>query len=431
MTSGSRMLWRRLLWATAALLTTAFAVSHPAAQNGPAAQNRPAAPPAPGRPAASAPTPQVLSAGNQRYRVVPIASELFHPWSLAFLPDGGLLVAERNGQLRLIRNGALVPAPVWKAMLEKPSNDSLHSVAVHPQFAQNHLVYLSYPKQGPRGTTMAVARGRLENDVLVDVKEIFVAEAWDNGGNLAGRMIFGPDNTIYLTVGDQDRICCNAQQRRADGSDDNSLRMRAQQLDTHIGKTLRLTDEGGVPKDNPFVNTPGAKPEIFTYGHRNGYGLAFNPETRELWQAEIGPLGGDEVNILIAGHNYGWPLVSMGRNYTGTLVSDQPWARPGMDNPRIFWVPSISPSSIAFYTGDKFPAWKGSLFIGGLTNRQLVRMSFNQPSQAEKREPLMVPLNLRPRDVVQGPDGNLYVATEQAVGGQDSTDTVFRIEPAT
>ena len=427
---------RSIAWVAAALvaLTT---VANQAAQNrgaAPAAQNRPTAPAAPGRPAASAPAPapgpQVLTAGNQRYRVVPIATELFHPWSLAFLPDGGLLIAEKNGQLRLMRNGVLLPTPVWKAVTEKPTTDGLHSVAVHPQFAQNHLVYLSYPKQGPRGTTMAVARGRLENDALVDVKDIFVAEAWDNGGNLAGRMIFGPDNTIYLTVGDQDRICCNAQQRRPDGSDDNSLRMRAQQLDTHIGKTLRLTDEGGVPKDNPFVNTPGAKPEIFTYGHRNGYGLAFNPETRELWQAEIGPLGGDEVNILIAGHNYGWPLVSMGRNYTGTLVSDQPWARPGMDNPRIFWVPSISPSSIAFYTGDKFPAWKGSLFIGGLTNRQLVRMSFNQPSQAEKREGLLTQLNIRVRDVVQGPDGNIYVATEQSSGGQQADGTVLRIEPA-
>ncbi len=151
-----------------------------------------------------------------------------------------------------------------------------------------------------------------------------------------------------MTVGDRDRICCN-------GTDDNSLRMKAQKLDNHVGKTLRLRDDGTVPPDNPFVGRADAKPEIFTYGHRNGYGLAVHPETGELWQAEIGPMGGDEVNILVRGHNYGWPLVSMGRNYTGTLVSEEPWARPGMDNPRIFWVPSISPSSIIFYTGDKFP----------------------------------------------------------------------------
>jgi glucose/arabinose dehydrogenase len=402
-----------IVWVTLAMLTVSAVPNR-------AAQNRPS----------TAPAPQVFNTQVQRIRVVTIATALFHPWSLAFLPDGGLLVAERNGQLRLIRDGVLQPTPVWKAMPEKSPNDSLHSVAVHPQFAQNHLVYLSYPKQGPGGTTMAVARGRLENGTLVDVKDIFVADAWDSGGNLAGRMIFGPDNTLYLTVGDQDRICCNAQQRRPDGADDNSLRLRAQNLDTHIGKTLRLTDTGGVPKDNPFVNTAGAKPEIFTYGHRNGYGLAFHPETHELWQAEIGPLGGDEVNILVAGHNYGWPLVSMGRNYTGTLVSDQPWFRPGMDNPRIFWVPSISPSSITFYTGDKFPMWKGSLFIGALTTKQLIRMSFNQPSQAEKRESLLTQLNIRPRDVVQGPDGNLYVATETNVNSQEADGTVLRIEPA-
>jgi glucose/arabinose dehydrogenase len=262
------------------------------------------------------------------------------------------------------------------------------------------------------------------------VKDIFVADAWDSGGNLAGRMLFGPDNSLYLTVGDQDRICCNAQQLRPDGTDDNSLRMRAQELTADYGKTLRLRDDGTIPPDNPFVNRPGAKPEIFTYGHRNGYGLAFNPETRELWQAEIGPMGGDEVNILVAGHNYGWPLVSMGRNYTGTLVSDQPWFRPGMDNPRIFWVPSISPSSIMFYTGDKFPAWKNSLFIGALTSKQLLRMAFKQPSQAEKREPLLVPLGVRIRDVVQGPDGDIYVATEQSVNGQQAEDYVLRLEPA-
>jgi glucose/arabinose dehydrogenase len=205
--------------------------------------------------------------------------------------------------------------------------------------------------------------------------------------------------------------------------------MKAQALDNHVGKTLRLRDDGSVPPDNPFVGRAGAKPEIFTYGHRNGYGLDINPATGELWQAEIGPLGGDEVNVLLPGHNYGWPVVSMGRNYTGTLVSEEPWFRKGMDNPRMFWVPSISPSSIAFYTGDRFPAWKGSLFVGALTTRSLIRVSFNQPSQAERREPLLLPLNIRIRDVQQGPDGNLYVATELASGGTAADGTVLRIEP--
>jgi glucose/arabinose dehydrogenase len=235
--------------------------------------------------------------------------------------------------------------------------------------------------------------------------------------------MFGPDATLYLTVGDRDRLCCV-------GTEDNSLRMKAQDLGNHVGKTLRLRDDGSVPPDNPFVGRPGAKPEIFTYGHRNGYGLAFHPETGALWQAEIGPLGGDEINILMPGRNYGWPLVSLGRNYTGTLVSEEPWSRPGMENPRIFWVPSISPSSILFYTGDRFPLWKGSLFIGALNGKQLQRISFNQPVQAERRESLLTQLNVRIRDVQQGPDGFVYVATELRSAGVDPDGTILRIEPA-
>ena len=184
-----------------------------------------------------------------------------------------------------------------------------------------------------------------------------------------------------------------------------------------------------VPKDNPFVGRADARPEIFTYGHRNGYGLAFNPETGVLWQAEIGPLGGDEVNVLIAGHDYGWPLVSMGRNYTGSLVSEQWYHRDGMDDPRMFWVPSISPSSLAFYTGDKFPRWKGSMLVGALNGQSLQRVSFNQPSQAERREPLLRQLGVRIRDVQQSPDGYLYVATEQRSGGTAADGTVLRLEP--
>jgi glucose/arabinose dehydrogenase len=373
--------------------------------------------------AAAVPASRILDVAGGQIRVVTVATGLFHPWSLAFLPDGSLLVAERDGRLRMIRNDRLVPETVWTSPTPPgETQDSLHAVVVHPRVADNGLVYVSYPKLGPRGNTLAIARGHLKGATLSEVKEIFEADAWETSGNLAGRMLFGPDETLYVTVGDRDRLCCT-------GTEDNSLRMKAQSLDNHVGKTLRLKDDGGVPADNPFVGKPGAKPEIFTYGHRNGYGLAFNPQTRELWQAEIGPMGGDEVNILIAGHNYGWPLVSTGRNYTGTLVSDQPWARPGMDNPRIHWVPSISPSSIMFYTGDKFPKWKDSLFVGALTTRQLQRVSFGQPSQAERREALLVPLNIRVRDVQQSPDGYIYVATEQASGRGASDGMVLRLEP--
>jgi glucose/arabinose dehydrogenase len=394
-----------------------------------------------GQPATAPPrdtSPQTLDVQGGKIRVVTVATGLFHPWGIAFADANTILVTERNGALRIIHNGVLAPKPVWTSPT-KPSpnapngggntNDSLHFVAVHPDFAQNHLVYVSYPKSGEKGTTLAIARGFLKGDVLGDIQEIFVADAWETGGNLAGRVFFGKDKNLYVTIGDRDRICCNAQQLRADGSDDNSLRMKSQALDNHVGKTLRLRDDGTVPKDNPFVGKPGAKPEIFTYGHRNGYGLAVNPETGELWQAEIGPMGGDEVNILQPGHNYGWPVVSMGRNYTGSLVSDQPFARPGMDNARMFWVPSISPSSIMFYTGDKFPRWKNNLFVGALTTAQLIRVAFAQPNQAERREGLLIPLRVRIRDVQQSPDGYIYVATEGASGGNASDGMVLKIEP--
>jgi glucose/arabinose dehydrogenase len=368
--------------------------------------------------------PQVLDIQGGKIRVVPVATGLFHPWSLAIIDARTILVSERNGRLRMIRDGVLTPEPIWTSPTSTAENaDALHFLAVHPNFAQNQYVYVSYPKRSERGITLAVARGRLSGSKLTDVQEIFVADAWETGGNLAGRIYFAKDGVLYVTVGDRDRLCCT-------GTEDNSLRMKAQALDNHVGKTLRLRDDGTVPPDNPFVGRAGAKPEIFTYGHRNGYGLAIHPETGELWQAEIGPMGGDEVNILLPGHNYGWPLVSTGRNYTGTLVSDQPWARPGMDNPRIHWVPSISPSSIIFYTGDKFPKWKNNLFVGSLTQQQLIRIAFNQPSQAERREGLLIPLHERIREVQQGPDGYIYVATERASGGNTADGNVLRIEPA-
>ena len=399
---------------------------------------------APAAPRDTAPQtgPQILDVQGGKIRVVTMATGLFHPWAIAFADANTILVTERNGALRIIRNGVLAPTPVWTSPTPsapppasaqnqggQQGGDRLHFVAVHPDFAQNHLVYVSYPKTGEKGTTLAIARGFLKGDVLGDVQEIFVADAWETGGNLAGRVFFGKDKNLYVTIGDRDRICCNAQQLRPDGSDDNSLRMKSQALDNHIGKTLRLRDDGTVPPDNPFVGKPGAKPEIYTYGHRNGYGLAVNPETGELWQAEIGPMGGDEVNILQPGHNYGWPLVSMGRNYTGTLASDQPFARPGMDNARMFWVPSISPSSIMFYTGDKFPRWKNNLFVGALTTQQLIRVAFGQPNQAERREGLLIPMRVRIRDVQQSPDGYIYVATEGSSGGNASDGMVLRIEP--
>jgi glucose/arabinose dehydrogenase len=368
--------------------------------------------------------PLLLEAAGQQIRVVLVADGLVGPWDIEFVPGGeSMLVTESAGRLRIIRDGALDPATLWEVP-EPRGRDVLHGVVVHPDFEQNGFVYVSYTKADGEKLTLAVSRGRLEGSELNDVREIFVADAWETASNAtAGRMIYGPDGMLYVTVGDRDRLCCGPK-------DDNSIRILSQDLSNHVGKTLRLTDGGSVPDDNPFVGQAGAKPEIFTYGNRNTYGLAFHPETGELWTVDIGPLGGDEINILRPGRNYGWPLVSMGHNYSGTLVSDQPWYRPGMEMPRMFWVPVISPSSITFYTGDAFPEWKNNAFVTALSGQQVQRIAFDQPGQAERRDPMLTELGLRFRDVQQGPDGYLYVATEVRYASGNPDGTILRIEPA-
>ncbi len=368
--------------------------------------------------------PLTLNAGRDKIRVALVADGLVAPWDIVFLPGGtDMLVTESSGALRRIVGGKLDANPVWTSPSPK-GNDVLHGVVVHPDFARNRLVYVSYLKGDDMRQTLAIARGRLDGGTLAGVEEIFVAEAWENARMaFNGRMEFGPDKTLYVTVGDRDRLCCGPK-------DDNSIRILAQSLMSDIGKTLRLTDDGGIPKDNPFVGRSDALPEIFTYGHRNGFGLRFHPETGELWQMEIGPMGGDEINILKAGANYGWPLVSMGRNYSGTLVSDQPWYREGMVEPRMFWVPAISPAGMAFYTGDKFPDWKGNLIVGALSGQHVERIGFGQSGQAEPRTEFLGELGVRFRDVEIGPDGYIYLATEVRYGSGQPDGTVLRIEPA-
>jgi glucose/arabinose dehydrogenase len=388
---------------------------------GPSLAQAPSGPPPP-LPTRDAPL--TLETSGAQIRVVLVTDGLVGPWDIAFLPDGNLLVTESNGALRIVEKGVLNPTPVWKAPSPE-GNDVLHGLVLHPDFARNRFVYASYLKDGgDKGQTLAVSRGRLDGATLKDVREIFVADAWMNSRlAFVGRMLFGPDKTLYLTVGDRDALCCQPK-------DDNSVRMRAQSLSDHLGKVLRLTDDGGIPKDNPFVGRKDARGEIYTYGHRNEFGLAFHPETGELWELEIGPMGGDEINILKPGANYGWPLVSMGRNYSGTLVSDHPFERPGMENPRMFWTPQISPSGLLFYTGDKFPQWKGNLFVPSLSGQQVQRILFDQPGQAERREPLLTEMHSRFRDVEQGPDGFLYFATELRYGSGKPDGTIIRLEPA-
>jgi glucose/arabinose dehydrogenase len=276
--------------------------------------------------------------------------------------------------------------------------------------------------------TRALARARLDGTALRDVEEIFVAEPWIPGGPMAGRAAFGPDGMIYLTVNDH---------VEHDGRNGGGEPLLAQLLDNDIGKVLRLRDDGGIPNDNPFVGREDARPEIFTYGQRNVSDFSWHPETGELWTTEIAPMGGDEINILHSGRNYGWPLVTLGKNYNQTELNDNHWYRPGMDMPVMYWTPTISPSTLTWYTGDKLVPWQGHLFVGALNGQTLVRVAFDQPMpQTERRDSLFMPLGRRWRHVVQGPDGYLYALTEKrTLGGTpdpaDATSgTVYRIEPA-
>jgi glucose/arabinose dehydrogenase len=383
-------------------------------------------------------TPGVCSANGGKHggcpagdlvkiHVVTVVHGLVRPWHLTFLPGSNdYLVTELPGDLRIVRGGKLDPQPIPGWPTDKLRARSMNSVVLHPDFARNRLLYVSYVKQRDGGdTTIALARGRFDGTKLDSVEDVFVADAWGTGAT-AGRAEVGPDRMIYLTVGDRDA---------GNLTDDASFRMLAQDLGSHVGKVLRLRDDGTAPADNPFVGHAGAKPEIYTYGHRNAQGLAWHPETGELWATEIGPMGGDELNRLVPGHNYGWPLVSLGKIYTGHLASEQSWYRSGMDMPEMFWVPAISPSSLMIYSGDQFPRWRGHFFIGALSGQQLLRVAFNQP-QPERRESMLTELDARVRDVRQGPDGYLYLAIERdQQSGPGSArltpnGSILRVEPA-
>lgn len=370
--------------------------------------------------------PVVLkSEGGMSIRVVKLAEGLSHPDGLVFLPDGHtMLLTERAGRLRVVKDGVLDPKPVaGLPPMDHVALGGLDDIVLHPDFAKNHLLYISYSKNRlPQlGTTLAVARARYEQGRLTDVKEILVAEAWESPlGTYGGRMIFGPDGMLYISVGDRDGTGSN---------DMSTARPQAQSLSSDIGKILRVRDDGSIPPDNPFVNNPKARGEIFTYGHRNVYGMAWDPRTGQMWTSEFGPSGGDELNKEIAGHNYGWPLVSMGRHYTGHLVSDQPWYREGMDNPIFFWNPTFNPENMIFYTGDKFPRLKGSLLLAGGGSKKIAQLTIfgDYVNQADT---MLHELGVRFRDIRQGPDGYIYVLTEGRLRGPNDTDgMLLRLEP--
>jgi glucose/arabinose dehydrogenase len=355
------------------------------------------------------------TAEQQDIRVTVFTRGLEYPYSLAFLPDGALLVTERTGELRIIRNGVLDPHPISGGPPSRFTGKSgaigaIHgymSLVLHPQFAQNHWIYFSYSKLlAEGGSTVAVARARLGDGALSEVRDVWV------GDNLHGAVSLAmtADNMLWV----------------ATGSD------TAQDPQILAGKVLRLKDDGSVPPDNPFVGKAGYRPEIYTLGHRSSMGLTIHPGTGEVWLSEMGPNGGDEINILKPGRNYGWPLVSLGRTYPGPWQSkeaQQP-THAGFEPPVIYWMPSISVSGLTFYTGDKLPKWKGDLFVGGLRygeipgTGRLHRILLNEKMEELRREELLVDLHQRIRDVKQGPDGLLYVATDEVHGA------ILRIEPA-
>ena len=402
----------------------------------------PGAPPAGGRGAPTAPPPiqwstppppdgpVLLDTGVQhQVRVVPTKG-LNQPWGLAFLPDGGILVTERPGRLRLVRNGVLDPKPIAGVpQVQAAGLAGLMDVALHPRFVENQLVYLTYHKPSatvaaqtipaPPGAnapgTITLARGRWDGTALVDVKDIFSAVPSGN----ASRMVFGKDGMIYMGVGYGDPPVGNVNPAGAPPQDPNNL----------SGKMLRLKDDGSVPPDNPFVGRAGYRPEIFTLGHRNIMGLAVNPLTGDVWENENGPNGGDEINVLQPGKNYGWPVVSTGRFYLGPRVNDR-FHQDGMEQPIVFWVPAIAVSGMTFYTGDRFPNWKGHVFVGGLRRGEvprsghLERIDFNERWEELHRESLLQELQQRIRDVKQGPDGLLYLLTGENDGA------LLRLEPA-
>jgi len=353
------------------------------------------------------------TAEQHKIRVSVVAKGLEHPWSLVFLPDGSMLVTERPGRLRIVRDGKLDPKPVTGVpAVRLIGNSGLMDVALHPKFAENKLVYLTYNKPGPNKTiATALARGRLENGALADVRDIFVAD-WlpEEANGYNSRMAFGRDGMIYVSNG-------------ASNSDSS------QDPKSHRGKIMRLRDDGTVPQDNPFVGRAGYRPEIYSMGHRNTLGLMVHPVTGALWNNENGPNGGDEINIILPGKNYGWPVASYGRKYEGPRVSEVPW-REGIEQPIVFWVPSIAVAGMAIYTGDRFPAWKNNAFVGSMRTGEipgtghLERIVFNDKTEELRRETMLTELHQRIREVRQGPDGLLYLLTDEDAAA------LLRIEPA-
>lgn len=350
---------------------------------------------------------QVHQSKHYDLTLIEVASGLERPWGLAFLTNGDMLVTERVGQLRIIRQGVLDPQPIsgLPENIYPAGQGGLLDVALHPEFEVNQLVYISYAGLGESGAGTEVARGRFNGNSLENVETIFVAQPKTKGKlHYGSRLVFAADGTLFITTGDR-----------------YSFLHEAQNPQNHIGSIVRINDDGSIPKDNPFFEHDDYQAAIYSYGHRNVQGITMRLSDKTIWSHEHGPRGGDEVNKLKAGANYGWPAITYGIDYSGAIISDKTHA-PGMQQPIVYWDPSIAPCGMSFYQGDKFPNWKGDLFVGALVKKHLRRLSL-QGDKVIEQEVLLDGL-ARIRDVRTSPDGDIYILTD------DTNGKVLRLEPS-
>ena len=348
------------------------------------------------------------------------------PWSIAFLPGGEMLVTEKPGRLRIVRDGVLQQEPIaGTPEVRYLGQGGLLDVVLHPDYESNRLIYLSFSKpneDGSQGTT-AVVRGRLEGNRLDNVEEIFEAKAWSRtGGHYGSRLAFDAQGYLFITVGD----------RQASPAMETAYRHPAQDLTNHQGTVIRLHDDGSVPADNPFVGRTDALPEIWSYGHRSPQGLAIHPETGDIFQSEHGPQGGDELNLILPGRNYGWPVIGYGTNYGGARRSSRRGRSKGWNSRSLHFTPSIAPSGLMVYTGDRFPEWKNSVFMGGMAHPEVARLPLVGSGEGVyvgrmERPPLMFGFG-RIRAITQGPDGLIYIAIDDRRGG--GLTPIVRLEPS-
>ena len=347
-----------------------------------------------------------INSEQEKFIIEVVAENLYRPWSLAFLPNGDMLVTERSGKLRIIKDGKLLPKPVrGLPKITAQGQGGLLDIIIHPNFKHNKLVYFSYVSQNKNGIGTQVASARLYKNRLINRRVIFTARPkTQSRSHFGSRLLFDTKGFLYITLGDK------------------FSRNTAQKLNSHLGSLIRIRDNGATPRNNPFVRKRKARREIFSYGIRNSQGIAIHPKTKKIWFIDHGPQGGDELNILKRGANYGWPAITYGINYNDTIISEKTHA-PGMEQPIIQWTPSLAPSGLAFYNGEKFPNWKGDLFVGALAHLHLRRLELD----GEKiigQEILLQDLGERIRDVRSGPDGFLYVLTDSPQG------KVLRLIPA-